>query len=160
MSEKRLLELVQDAVTARGIDDRVLVAGQFNPRGHSGGFFVGGIVAGDTGGLLGRVGEAVGTGAGSLAGMREADVRSGLPGNMLIGVSDTTVYGFAAHSRHNEPKALAFQVPRAGLTAKVHQRVNVRVLELIQDESESRIELEGSRIPLSHSEDVIKELER
>ena len=49
-----------------------------------------------------------------------------------------------------------FNVPRSGLTAKVHQRVNVRVLELIEEGSGSRIELEGNRIPLTHSKDVIK----
>jgi len=49
-----------------------------------------------------------------------------------------------------------FQVPRAGLTAKVHQRVNVRVLELIEPGSGSRVELEGNRIPLTHSKDVIR----
>jgi hypothetical protein len=48
-------------------------------------------------------------------------------------------------------------VPREGLEAKVHQRVNVRVLELI-DEGGSRIELEGMRLPITHSKDVIEEL--
>jgi hypothetical protein len=108
--------------------------------------------------VLGAVGEAVGTGAGALAGMRAADARSGLPDQMLIGVSETTVYGFAAPTRHSEPTALAFQVPRAGVTAKVHQRVNVRVLELIDDASGSRIELEGNRLPVTHSKDVIEAL--
>jgi hypothetical protein len=56
------------------------------------------------------------------------------------------------------PTALVFQVPRAGLTAKVHQRVNVRVLELIDTDSGSRIELEGNRVPLTHSKDVIDAL--
>jgi hypothetical protein len=49
-------------------------------------------------------------------------------------------------------------VPRDGLEAKVHQRVNVRVLELIETESGSRIELEGMRLPITHSKDVIEEL--
>ena len=158
MSEERMLELVQDALAARGIDDRVVAVGQFEPRGHTGGLFVGGLLGGDAGGLLGSVGEAVGTGAGALAGMRAADAGSGLPDQMLIGVSETTVYGFAAPTRHSEPTALAFQVPRAGVTAKVHQRVNVRVLELIDDASGSRIELEGNRLPLTHSKDVIDHL--
>jgi hypothetical protein len=136
----------------------VVAAGQFNPRGHTGGLFVGGLVGGDAGGLLGGVGQAVGTGAGSLAGMRAADAASGLPAELLVGVSATTVYGFAAPTRHDEPTALAFQVPRAGLTAKVHQRVNVRVLELIDDASGSRIELEGNRLPVTHSKDVIEAL--
>jgi hypothetical protein len=153
-----MLELVQDALAARGIDDRVVAVGQFEPRGHTGGLFVGGLLGGDAGGLLGAVGDAVGTGAGALAGMRAADASSGLPAQMLVGVSETTVYGLAAPTRHSEPTALAFQVPRASVTAKVHQRVNVRVLELIDDASGSRIELEGNRLPVTHSKDVIEAL--
>ena len=77
---------------------------------------------------------------------------------MLVGVTPTTVYGFAGASRRKQPTDLAFEVPRAGLTVEVHQRPNVRVLELIHDESGSRIELEGSRVPLTHSKDVIEAL--
>jgi hypothetical protein len=40
----------------------------------------------------------------------------------------------------------------------MHQRVNVRVLELIDTASGSRIELEGNRLPITHSKDVIEEL--
>ncbi len=100
---------------------------------------------------------AVGTGAGSLAGMRAADRASGLPAKMLVGVSATAVYGFAAATRHSAPTGLVFSVPRDGLTAKVHQRLNVRVLELI-DPSGASIELEGNRLPVTHSGDVIREL--
>ena len=74
---------------------------------------------------------------------------------MLIGVSATMVYGFAAATRHSEPTSLVFQVPRASLSVKVHQRVNVRVLELIDNASGARIELEGNRLPVTHSKDVI-----
>jgi hypothetical protein len=158
MSEERMVELVQGALQVRGIDDRIEAAGQFNPRGHSGGLFVGGLAGGDATGPLGGAAESVGTAAGSLAGMHAADAASGLPANMLVGVSATTVYGFAARTRHDEPTDLAFQVPRDGLTAKVHQRVNVRVLELIDEASGSRIELEGNRVPLTHSKDVITSL--
>ena len=155
MSEDQMVDLVQGALAARGIADEVLAAGQFNPRGHIGGMFVGGLAGGEAGGLLGEAGEAVGLGVGSVAGMRAADARSGLPASMLLGVSATTVYGFAAATRHSEPTSLVFQVPRAGLTVKVHQRVNVRVLELIDNSSDARIELEGNRLPLTHSKDVI-----
>ena len=78
---------------------------------------------------------------------------------MLVGVSATNVYGFAGRSRRAEPSDLVFQVPREGLTVKVHQRVNVRVLELIDESSGSRIELEGNRLPITHSKDVIQHLE-
>jgi hypothetical protein len=153
-----MVELVQDALRERGVDDQIVAVGQFNPRGHTGGLFVGGLMGSDAGGALGAIGEGVGLGAGSLAGMKAADAASGLPANMLVGVSETTVYGFAARTRHTEPTDLAFQVPREGLTAKVHQGVNVRVLELIDDESGSRIELEGNRLPVTHSKDVIEVL--
>jgi hypothetical protein len=153
-----MVELVQKALRERGIDDQIVAVGQFNPRGHTGGMFVGGLMGGDAGGGLGSLGESVGVGAGSLAGMKAADAASGLPANMLVGVSETTVYGFAARTRHDEPTELAFQVPRSGITAKMHQRVNVRVLELIDDESGSRIELEGNRLPVTHSKDVIEVL--
>ena len=150
-----MVGLVQGALAARGITDEVPAAGQFNPRGHTGGMFVGGMAGSEAGGLLGEVGDAVGLGVGSIAGMRAADARSGLPANMLIGVSATMVYGFAAATRHSEPTSLVFQVPRAGLSVKVHQRVNVRVLELIDNASDARIELEGNRLPVTHSKDVI-----
>ncbi len=48
-----MMELVQGALAARGIDDEVLAVGQFNPRGHTGGMFVGGLV-GDPAGLTTR----------------------------------------------------------------------------------------------------------
>jgi hypothetical protein len=35
----------------------------------------------------------------------------------------------------------------------------VRVLELVDEDTGSRIELEGNRIPLTHSKDVIEALE-
>lgn len=153
-----MVELLQGALDERGIDDRVVAAGQFNPRGHTGGLFAGGLAGGEAGGLLGGAGGSIGTGAGSLAGMRAADAASGLPDKMLVGVSETTVYGFAAPTRHDEPTGLVFRLPRAGLTAKVHPRVNVRVLELIDDASGSRIELEGNRLPVTRSKDVIEAL--
>jgi hypothetical protein len=49
MSEESMVEAVRGALAARGIEDEVVAAGQFNPRGHSGGLFVGGI-AGDEAG--------------------------------------------------------------------------------------------------------------
>jgi hypothetical protein len=155
MSEEQMVDLVQGALAARGITDEVLAAGQFNPRGHTGGMFAGGLAGSEAGGLLGEAGEAASLGAGSVAGMRAADARSGLPASMLIGVSGTMVYGFAAATRHSEPASLVFQIPRTGLTVKVHQRVNVRVLELIDNAGDARIELEGNRLPLTHSKDVI-----
>ena len=160
MSEENMVEAVREALAARGVEDEVVAAGQFNPRGHTGGLFIGGLAGGDAGGKLSAVGDAVGTAAGSLAGMHAADAASGLPETMLVGVTETTVYGFAGRSRRKAPTDLAFEVPRARLSAKVHQRVNVRLLELIDDASGSTIELEGNRLPVTHSKDVIDALTR
>jgi hypothetical protein len=155
MSEEQMVDLLQDALSERGMDDELLAAGQFSPRGHSGSAFMGGLIGADAGSAFGEVGEAVGLAGGSIVGQHAADSTSGLPAMMLVGVSARTVYGFAAATRHSEPTALVFQLPRAGLSAKVHQRVNVRVLELIEESSGSRIELEGNRVPVTHSKDVI-----
>jgi hypothetical protein len=158
MSEQSMVELVQGALAARGITDEVLAAGQFYPRGHTGGMFAGGLAGSEAGGLLGDAGEILGTEAGSAAGAHAADARAGLPARMLVAVSATTIYGFAAPTRHDKPTALVFRLSRAGITVNVHQRVNVRVLELIDNAGAARIELEGSRVPLTHSRDVIDAL--
>ena len=126
-----MVRLVQEALAARGITEKILAVGQFYPRGHTGGMFTGGLAGGEAGGLIGGVAEGVGVGAGSLAGMHAADEISGLPGNMLVGVSEETVDGFAATTRHTPPTALVFQVARSGLIAKVQKRFNVRILELL-----------------------------
>jgi hypothetical protein len=115
-----------------------------------------GTAADDIGDAIGSPAGGIGTVGGYMAGTRAHDAATGLPERMVMGVSETMVYGFAGNRAH--PKALVFRVPREGLEAKVHQRVNVRVLELIVTESGSRIELEGMRLPITHSTDVIQEL--
>jgi hypothetical protein len=157
MSEKEMIDHVQEALDERGIDDQVVAVGQFNPRGASGGGFAGGWIGDDVGGAFGDLGDAVGTVGGYLAGRRAAGAASGLPNSMLVAVSDSTVYGFEAAHRKAQPSALVFRVPRSSLEVKVHQRVNVRVLELIEADG-TRIELEGNRLPLTHSKDVIEHL--
>jgi hypothetical protein len=156
--EEQMVELLQDALRQMGIDDEILAAGEFEPRGEMAGAFAGGLIGGEIGGVAGGMGDAVGTVGGFFVGRHAADAASGLPSRMLVGVSEGVVYGFAATTRHTPPSALVFRVPREGLTVKVHQRVNVRVLELIHEESGSRIELEGNRIPVTHSKDVIQAL--
>lgn len=61
-------------------------------------------------------------------------------------------------SPNKEPTYLVFHMPREELEAKVYKRLNVRVLELIDESSGSRIEPEGNRVPLTHSKDVIAAL--
>jgi hypothetical protein len=117
--------------------------------------FIGGLAGSEVGQVLGGVGEAVGLAAGSIAGLGLADAESGLPGTMIVGAPGTTVYGFGGRRSHLT-SGLLFQLPRAGLTVEVHQRVNVRVLELVDEASGSRLELEGNRLPITHSKDVVE----
>ena len=156
MSEEKIVDVVNEALAAAGIEDTVIAAGEFNPRGHSGAGFAGGLIGGDVGDSIGGLVGGIGTAGGYVAGTHAHDAATGLPERMVVGVSATTVYGFAGNRAH--PKALAFRVPRGGLEAKVHQRVNVRILELIETDGGSRIELEGMRLPITHSKDVIEEL--
>ena len=158
MSEEAMERAVQQALAREGIAEEVVAAGQFNPRGHTGSMFAGGLAGGEIGGAAGSIGEAVGDVAGVEGGMRANAVTSGMPQWMLVGVTADAVYGFDGRSRSKEPGAMVFRAERSGLEVKVHKRVNVRVLELIHAETGSRIELEGNRVPLTHSKDVIEAL--
>jgi hypothetical protein len=155
MSEERMIEMIETALGEMGIHDHIVAAGEFSPRGHTGSMFIGGLAGSEVGQVFGGVGEAVGLAAGSIAGPELADTESGLPGTMIVGVSETTVYGFGGRRSHLTSELL-FHLPRAGLTVEVHQRVNVRVLELVDEASGSRLELEGNRLPMTHSKDVVE----
>ena len=160
MAEKDMIAAVQTALDHMGIDDRIEEVGQFQPRGQSGALFAGGMIGSEVGGAFGDVGDAIGLGLGSVAGSAAHAASSGLPSQMLVGASASTIYGFplAKTGRKGVPDKLVFQVARHGLEIKVHGRVNVRTLELVQPESGARIELEGNRLPITHSNDLIKYL--
>src|ERR1700742_1624962 len=147
MSEQSMVELAQQAFDHLGIADTVLDVGQFLPRGRSGAVAAGGLLGDELGGTAG----AIGFGAGMLAGGAAASAASGLPRMLLVAVSETKVYGLHARSRGSEPDSILFTLPRDGLVANVFQRVNVRVLELIHDETGVKVELEGNRLPITHS---------
>jgi hypothetical protein len=156
MSEEKMVDVFNEALASAGIEDTVTAAGEFNPRGHSGSGFAGGLIGGDIGDAIGSPAGGVGAVGGYIAATHAHDAASGLPEWMVVGVSETMVYGFAG--RRTRPDALVFRMPRHRLEAQLHQRLNVRVLELIDSESDSRIELEGNRLPITHSKDVIQEL--
>jgi hypothetical protein len=159
VKETHMVEAVQEALGRLGIDDEVVAAGMFFPRGHSGAMFAGGLVGGGIGDALGGAASDVGVVAGAISGQRASDAASGLPERMLVAVSAATVYGFDTHrEREREPTDLLFRLPRSRLEVRVHPRVNVRVVELIDETSSSRVELEGERLPGFHVSDVIDAL--
>ena len=71
MSEQAMEHAVQEALAREGIAREVLAAGRFNPRGHSGSMFEGGLAGGELGGAVGSVGEAVGEVAGVAGGCEQ-----------------------------------------------------------------------------------------
>jgi hypothetical protein len=151
MAEKDMIAAVQAAVADRGIDDTIVEVGQFEPRGMVGSIFAGEMIGDELGG-------SVGGAIGALGGIAASSHSQGLPTHMLVGASASTVYGFqmARGGRRKEPHELLFRMPRDELDVTVHGRVNVRILELIDANTGSRIELEGSRLPITHSHDLIR----
>jgi len=159
VSEQKMIEIVQEAMDDQGIEDQVTAVGEFLPRGSIGAGEVGGMVGGSAGDLAGNLVGSIAGAAGFLAAMHRQQDASGLPRRLLVGVSPKAVYGFVEHTRHKEPGGLIFRAPRDTLTVKVHERVTVRVLELIEDDTGAKIELEGSRIPTGpHATEVFKAL--
>ena len=158
MAEKDMIAAVQAALDHHGIDDTIREVGQFEPRGMTGSMFAGGMIGGDVGGAFGQVGDTIGTAVGALGGLAANAESRGLPRQMLVGASDAVIYGFkmSEGGRRKEPHELVFRVPRAAVDVRVHARVNVRVLELIDGETGSKIELEGNRLPVTHSHDLIR----
>jgi hypothetical protein len=158
MAEKDMVKAVNAALGTHGIDDTVEAVGQFQPRGTSGAMFAGGFIGSEIGGAFGDVGQAVGVGAGALGGIEASKQSRGMPFQMLVGASPTHVYGFKMRGldgRRTEPHDLLFQVLRERLDVNVHARVNVRTLELVDRETGSKIELEGNRLPITHSHELI-----
>jgi hypothetical protein len=155
MSEESMERSVQEALAREGIADEVVVAGQFSPRGHSGSLVLGGMAGDSLGGIAGAAGAAVGTVAGMAGATGATDAARGLPDHMVVGVTADAVYGFSGAKKAGR---LAFRISREHLKATVHQRVDVRVLELADEQSGGKIELEGNRLPITHSKDVITEL--
>jgi hypothetical protein len=159
MSEEELVRRVGETLSERGVEEDVLAAGIFFPRGHTGGMFAGGLAGDSIGGVAGSLGSSIGTAGGAVAGGHAVDAASGLPERVIVAVTASTVYGFDSTRDHGRrPTEVVFTLPRAGLTHKVHQRVNVRILELVDDATGASVQLEGSRVPTLHTGDVFKAL--
>jgi hypothetical protein len=154
-----MVDKVMDALARRGIQDEIVAAALFFPRGHFGGAFGGGLIGGDLGDRMSGL-AGLGAAGGALAGQHANDAASGLPERMLVGVSATSVYGFGTRrdGGEREPTELVFRLPRSQLEVRVHQRVNARVVELFDRTTGARVELEGARMPGFHVCDVLHAL--
>jgi hypothetical protein len=72
-------------------------------------------------------------------------------------VTPTAVVGFDT-DRRRRPTRLIFRLDRSHLDTEVHQRVNVRVLELVDRDTGASVQLEGNRVPTVHTGAVFKAL--
>jgi hypothetical protein len=157
VKEQELVDRVAGLLGAHGVHEQVLAAGIFNPRGHSGAMFAGGLAGDSAGGTLGTLAGSIGTAGGALAGARLHDVASGLPEWLVVAVTSTFVFGFDTDQRRRPTRAL-FRLERSRLDTTIHQRINVRILELTDPETGATVQLEGNRIPTLHTGDVLSAL--
>ncbi len=157
MNEQELIDRTTELLAEQGAPETVTAAGVFNPRGHTGALFAGGFVGDSAGGPFGNLASSIGTAGGALAGARMHDAASGLPEWLVVAVTSTSVVGFDTDSRRR-PTDVIFRLDRANLETKLHQRVNVRVLELVDRATGASVQLEGNRVPTLHTKDVIKAL--
>ena len=157
MNEQELIERTTEVLAESGAPENVEAAGIFNPRGHTGSMFAGGIVGDGIAGAGPDLVNAIGTVGGAVAGAKVHDATTGLPEWLVVAVTPTSVVGFDTDGRRRPTRPI-FRLERARLETKVHQRVNVRILELIHKDTGSSVQLEGNRIPLLHTKDVIKAL--
>jgi hypothetical protein len=96
--------------------------------------FAGGLAGDSAGGTLGTLAGSIGTAGGALAGARLHDAASGLPEWLVVAVTPTFVFGFDTDKRRR-PTRVLFRLERNRLDTAVHQRVNVRILELTDRET-------------------------
>ena len=160
MSEERMVEIAEKALVDLGVPETVEAAGQFLPRGHTGSMFAGGFLGdGLTDMAGGLVNSAATVGGAPGAVLDIHDAASGLPDQMLVGVTSTHVCGWAqAAPQHRRRRAGVPDPPPRPRGQRCTSASTSGSLELIETSSGARIELEGNRIPLTHSKDVIQAL--
>ncbi len=148
-----MVNRAQAALERNGVDDRVEAAAIFLPRGHFGSAFAGGFIGDEL------VGGGIGAAGGALAGMKAHDAAAPTPERCMVAVTAGKVYGFDTERGQGGrvPTQAVFAADRQALQVKVHQRFNVRVLELIGADG-AAVELEGPRLPGFHAGAVIDAL--
>ena len=153
MNEREMVGRAQAALERSGVEDRVEAAAIFLPRGHFGSAFAGGFIGDEV------VGGGIGAAGGALAGMQAHDAAAPTPERCMVAVTAGKVIGFDTERGKGGrvPTRAVFAVDRESLQVKVHQRFNVRVLELINSDG-AAIELEGPRLPGFHAGSVIDAL--
>ena len=155
MNEQKLLSEAQAVV---GQDDVLLAAGVFQPRGTQAGMSGGAAVGGSL--AHGVAGMAL-TAAGMVAGERAGQtVASGTPTPRwtVLAVSSERIYGLTGYGEGFaiRPGAVFAVLRRDEVETTVHERVGVRVLEIVETGSGAALELETARLGGWHGADVLR----
>jgi len=108
---------------------------------------------------LAATATAAGIAIGERAG-RAADRSVEVPRWTVLAVSASRIYAFAGegHGLAVRPVGLFAVLERGRVVTRVHQRVGVRVLEIIDADTRERPELETARLGGWHGEDVLEQL--
>ncbi len=157
MNEEKLLREAQQVV---GEDDVLLAAGVFQPRGTQAGMSGGAAIGG---GLARGVAGLAAAAAGMAVGQQAARTASGsleAPRWTVLAVSTTRIYGLVGHGEGLviRPEEVFAVLDREHITTRVHERVGVRVLEIVDGDSGAALELETARLGGWHGTDVLREL--
>ena len=157
MNEEKLLAEAQALV---GGDDALLAAGVFQPRGTQAGMTGGAAVGGGLAqGVAGLAATAAGIAIGQRAGNAAAHSQQ-VPRWTVLAVSPSRIYAFTGQGEGLaiRPVKLFAALDRARITTRVHQRIGVQVLELIDEDTGDTLELETARLGRWHGTDVLKQL--
>src|SRR4051812_11339754 len=146
---REMVQRVQELLRSGGVEDRVVAAGQFMPRGPTGGTLVGSLAGGEAG----------------ASGWPPARRPACMPPTPRPGCR-AICWSASRRAPSTPSRRTASRGSRRPWLSRCRRgpdregppRVNVRVLELIGDASGARIELEGSRVPITDSKDVIAAL--
>ncbi len=155
MNERVLVSQAQEVV---GQDDVLLAAGVFQPRGTQAGVGGGAAVGGGLArGVAGMALTAAGIAVGGLAGQTAAgDLPT--PRWTVLAVSAERIYGLTGHGEGFaiRPGEVFAVLRRDEVETRVHERVGVRVLEIIENGTGAALELETARLGGWHGTDVLR----
>jgi hypothetical protein len=149
MEEQQLLGMAERALARAGLEDSVVAAGVFHPRGFHAAGLVGGLGGSLVGGAIGGgAGDAVGMAVGVPAAMDSVGELTGQPRFTVIAVSPTAIYGFEGHRDGEfEVRGLLWSVEREQAAVSVHSRISMRVFEIEDLRTGRRLAFEAERSP-------------
>jgi hypothetical protein len=160
MDEHEMVQVTQAALGRVGVDEQVLAAAVFHPRGYRSAAFVGGMAGAGVGGLMGEAGDTLGATVGVTAGLQTTEATLGQPRFTFIAVTATHLYGFAGRREDGvvQPAELLWTLERDHTQVSVHSRILMSVLELEDLPTGTKLAFEAERSPMFRTKFVLAAL--